>query len=61
MHRRTALAALAGGAAFAASAPAQRAAPKGINKAIDLLAADQPIYYFTEGRGGSQGGFEEGL
>ena len=61
MHRRTALAALAGGVAFASSARPQAAKPKRINKAIDLLAADQPIYYFTEGRGGSQGGFEEGL
>ena len=33
----------------------------GINKAIDLLSQDQPVYYFTEGRGGSQGGFKEGL
>ena len=32
-----------------------------INKAIELLDQDQPIYYFTEGRGGSQGGFKEGL
>ncbi|MEZ5393428.1 MAG: aldolase/citrate lyase family protein [Bryobacterales bacterium] len=61
MHRRTALAALAGGAVLASSARAQTPAPKRINKAIDLLAANQPIYYFTEGRGGSQGGFEEGL
>ena len=35
--------------------------PTRINKAIELLAQDQPIYYFTEGRGGSQGGFKEGL
>ena len=35
--------------------------PSRINKAIELLAQDQPIYYFTEGRGGSQGGFKEGL
>ena len=61
MHRRTALSALAGGVALASSASAQAPRPKRISKAIDLLAADQPIYYFTEGRGGSQGGFEEGL
>ncbi len=35
--------------------------PRRINKAIELLSKDQPIYYFTEGRGGSQGGFKEGL
>lgn len=35
--------------------------PARISKAIDLLSRDQPIYYFTEGRGGSQGGFKEGL
>ena len=35
--------------------------PARINKAIELLSQDQPIYYFTEGRGGSQGGFKEGL
>jgi 4-hydroxy-2-oxoheptanedioate aldolase len=34
---------------------------KRVNKAVELLAAKQPIYYFTEGRGGSQGGFKEGL
>src|SRR5690606_3842179 len=62
MHRRTALAALAGGAAALASPrPLPAAGAKRINKAIDLLAADEPIYYFTEGRGGSQGGVEEGL
>ena len=32
-----------------------------INKAVSLLSKKQPIYYFTEGRGGSQGGFKEGL
>ena len=32
-----------------------------INKAIDLLSQGQPIYYFTEVRGGSQEGFKEGL
>jgi 4-hydroxy-2-oxoheptanedioate aldolase len=62
MQRRTALAALAGGAVALASArPSRAAGAKRVNKAIELLAADQPIYYFTEGRGGSQGGFEEGL
>ena len=35
--------------------------PKRINRAIELLEQDQTIYYFTEGRGGSQGGFKEGL
>ncbi len=35
--------------------------PKRISKAVDLLAHKQPIYYFTEGRGGSQGGYKEGL
>ena len=40
---------------------AQPAGRKRINKAIDLLSQNQPIYYFTEGRGGSQGGFKEGL
>ncbi len=39
----------------------QNPEPKRINKAIGLLSQDQPIYYFTEGRGGSQGGFKEGL
>lgn len=52
--------ALAGlfGVSITHSAPPK---PKRINKAIELLAQDQPIYYFTEGRGGSQGGFKEGL
>ena len=35
--------------------------PKRISKAVDLLSRKQPIYYFTEGRGGSQGGYKEGL
>ena len=35
--------------------------PTRINKAIEVLAQDQPIYYFAEGRSGSQGGFKEGL
>ena len=43
----------------AADPPARR--PARINKAVELLSQDQPIYYFTEGRGGSQGGFKEGL
>ena len=40
---------------------AQNPEPKRINKAIELLSQDQPIYYFTEGRGGTQGGYKEGL
>lgn len=56
------LSALAGGAVAAASAgQARAAAPTRVNKAIDLLSQDQPIYYYTAGRGGSQGGFKEGL
>ena len=53
---------VAAGAAFlfAANNPSDPR-PTRINKAIELLAQDQPIYYFTEGRGGSQGGFKEGL
>ena len=43
----------------AADGPAPK--PDRINKAIELLSRDQPIYYYTEGRGGSQGGFKEGL
>jgi 4-hydroxy-2-oxoheptanedioate aldolase len=43
----------------AADAPTPK--PERINKAIELLSRGQPIYYFTEGRGGSQGGFKEGL
>lgn len=35
--------------------------PKRINRAIEMLEQDQTIYYFTEGRGGSQGGYKEGL
>jgi len=35
--------------------------PTRINRAIESLSKGQSIYYFTEGRGGSQGGFKEGL
>jgi 4-hydroxy-2-oxoheptanedioate aldolase len=58
------LSALAGGALAATTATstaARAAAPTRINKAVDLLSRKQPIYYYTEGRGGSQGGFKEGL
>jgi 4-hydroxy-2-oxoheptanedioate aldolase len=45
---------------FAPSSDAQTKV-KRINRAIELLEQDQTIYYFTEGRGGSQGGYKEGL
>lgn len=40
-----------------------QSAPKAqrVNRAIELLEQGQPVYYFTEGRGGSQGGYKEGL
>ena len=49
------------GAATIAMVAADPPAPKRVNRAIELLSQDQPIYYFTEGRGGSQGGYKEGL
>jgi len=52
------LAVVALGAYSARTAEPER---KPINKAIDLLSKGQQVYYFTEGRGGSQGGFKEGL
>jgi 4-hydroxy-2-oxoheptanedioate aldolase len=56
---RTVAAAAAGIAAVSQVRGA--ATPKRISKAIELLAQEQPIYYYTEGRGGTQGGFKEGL
>ncbi len=47
--------------AAATPEPAPAPEPTRINKAVELLRQDQPIYYFTEGRGGSQGGYKEGL
>ena len=52
---------VAAGAFLFAADEAPDPPPARINKAIELLSQDQPIYYFTEGRGGSQGGFKEGL
>ena len=34
--------------------------PRRINRAIEMLEQDQTIYYFTEGRGGSQGATRKG-
>ena len=52
---------VAGAAFLLAADEAPGPKPARVNKAIELLSEDQPIYYFTEGRGGSQGGFKEGL
>ena len=51
------------GLLYAWLAPSSGAQPKPrrINRAIEMLQQDQTIYYFTEGRGGSQGGYKEGL
>ena len=52
---------VAGAAFLLAADEAPGPKPARVNKAIELLSEDQPIYYFTAGRGGSQGGFKEGL
>ena len=59
--RIQALSAIAIACILSAHCWAQNPEPKRINKAIELLSQDQPIYYFTEGRGGTQGGYKEGL
>ncbi|MEP7366368.1 MAG: hypothetical protein ABI972_24175, partial [Acidobacteriota bacterium] len=56
MKRSTFVQALAGVPLAASSLAAQSApAPKRINRAIELLASGQPIYYT-----GGQGGYDEG-
>ena len=61
LRRSWAVTLVAAAAFLLAAEEAPDPKPARINKAIDLLSQDQPIYYFTEGRGGSQGGFKEGL
>ena len=61
LRRSWAVPLVAGAAFLFAADEAPDPKPARINKAIELLSQEQPIYYFTEGRGGSQGGFKEGL